>query len=442
MRRLVLAVVVLNPLAFGQAMGDFAAAAAGGAVVGAAGNAVAGAMTNSLGSTAKSLDAAAGEDKKKEKEKEKAAAEARAKAAAEEKERLAKDKAAAKAATAEENQRKASTRPAKASTQAKTDREGAIRPLVNVGPAVAAGHSSPTPVASTKPVPTPKAASVAPPTPAAKATAPVAAAPAKSSEPAKPAAAAKPAEHRSEASTVKNTTGHKDSASTVTAHTKAKAPAAAVAVKAGVKPAETKTSASSSVHAEVKHEAPVAKSTKAAHTEIAPVALPSVGEHSKRKAVASSEVVAHEGVVGAKPHRSTSRKFVASKPAAEEVAKSEARAGETQEQPGFRDAVGWVNSAPEVAPAVAPVFLAFQPTVADVVQANSIAPPPTMTLEILRTFTGGTPREDVLRFGPPASRVTMYDDGHVVEIYSYLSHGVKIGTIQLSDGVVSSVRAN
>jgi len=42
--------------------------------------------------------------------------------------------------------------------------------------------------------------------------------------------------------------------------------------------------------------------------------------------------------------------------------------------------------------------------------------------------------------GAPASRITMYDEGHLVEIYRYQSRDTTFGVVRLSDGSVSSVQ--
>jgi hypothetical protein len=49
-------------------------------------------------------------------------------------------------------------------------------------------------------------------------------------------------------------------------------------------------------------------------------------------------------------------------------------------------------------------------------------------------------REDVLRLGPPASRITMFDDGHVVEVYRYQTGDNSLGVVRLTDGAVSSTQ--
>jgi len=67
-------------------------------------------------------------------------------------------------------------------------------------------------------------------------------------------------------------------------------------------------------------------------------------------------------------------------------------------------------------------------------------PPPQVTADDLKSLASGTERKDVLKLGSPASRITMYDDGHLVEIYRYQSHDRTIGVVKLSDGSVSKVQ--
>jgi hypothetical protein len=69
-------------------------------------------------------------------------------------------------------------------------------------------------------------------------------------------------------------------------------------------------------------------------------------------------------------------------------------------------------------------------------------PPPQVTADDLKSLASGTGRNDVLKLGTPASRITMYDDGHLVEIYRYQSHDRTIGVVKLSDGSVSSVQVH
>lgn len=67
-------------------------------------------------------------------------------------------------------------------------------------------------------------------------------------------------------------------------------------------------------------------------------------------------------------------------------------------------------------------------------------PPPQVTTDDLKTLASGTGRADVLKLGAPASRITMYDDGHLVEIFRYQTRDTTLGVVRLSDGSVSSVQ--
>jgi hypothetical protein len=69
-----------------------------------------------------------------------------------------------------------------------------------------------------------------------------------------------------------------------------------------------------------------------------------------------------------------------------------------------------------------------------------LPPPPQATAEELKTLPNGTSRAEVLKFGAPASRITMIDDGHLVEIYRYQARDTTFGVVRLSDGSVSSVQ--
>ncbi len=72
--------------------------------------------------------------------------------------------------------------------------------------------------------------------------------------------------------------------------------------------------------------------------------------------------------------------------------------------------------------------------------APTLPPPPVMSPEELRGVSAGMTRADVLRLGAPASKITMFEDGHVIEIFSYYQDGQKFGTLHFTDGVVSSVQ--
>jgi hypothetical protein len=66
-------------------------------------------------------------------------------------------------------------------------------------------------------------------------------------------------------------------------------------------------------------------------------------------------------------------------------------------------------------------------------------PPPVATADDLKNIEVGGDRADVLKLGPPASRITMFDNGHLVEIYRYMKKDTTFGVVRLSDGSVSSV---
>ncbi len=69
-------------------------------------------------------------------------------------------------------------------------------------------------------------------------------------------------------------------------------------------------------------------------------------------------------------------------------------------------------------------------------------PPPQITAADLKKIANGMNREDVLKLGAPASRITMDDDGHLLEIFSYMDKDTSIGRVRLTDGAVSSVEVH
>jgi hypothetical protein len=69
-------------------------------------------------------------------------------------------------------------------------------------------------------------------------------------------------------------------------------------------------------------------------------------------------------------------------------------------------------------------------------------PPPVATAADLKTIAVGTNRVDVLKLGAPAARMMMYDDGHLIEVFRYMSQDSTIGVVRLSDGAVASVQVN
>ena len=66
-------------------------------------------------------------------------------------------------------------------------------------------------------------------------------------------------------------------------------------------------------------------------------------------------------------------------------------------------------------------------------------PPPDVTAEELRTVARGMRRDDVLKLGVPSERITMFDEGHLTEIYRYASNESLVGAIHLTDGKVSEI---
>ena len=66
-------------------------------------------------------------------------------------------------------------------------------------------------------------------------------------------------------------------------------------------------------------------------------------------------------------------------------------------------------------------------------------PPPAVTREDLQNLATGAKRDDVLKLGAPASRLSMFDDGHLVEVYTYTAGDSAFGVVRLTDGAVSRV---
>lgn len=80
-------------------------------------------------------------------------------------------------------------------------------------------------------------------------------------------------------------------------------------------------------------------------------------------------------------------------------------------------------------------------TMADAMPLQPILPPPTMTPESLKRVTLGMSRREVLKLGEPSSRISMFDDGHMVETFSYRADGQRFGLVQVQDGIVAKVEA-
>src|SRR5579863_338038 len=91
-----------------------------------------------------------------------------------------------------------------------------------------------------------------------------------------------------------------------------------------------------------------------------------------------------------------------------------------------------------VAQYVVPAEIARISSWADV--APVLPPPPVMSPEALRSVSLGATRADVLKYGAPSAKITTFEDGHLVEFYSYHQDGQKFGGLKLTDGVVSTVQ--
>jgi hypothetical protein len=66
--------------------------------------------------------------------------------------------------------------------------------------------------------------------------------------------------------------------------------------------------------------------------------------------------------------------------------------------------------------------------------------PPELSVQDLKAIPIGMSRAEVLNMGAPAARITMFEGGHLLEVYRYATNDTPIGVIELSDGTVSSVR--
>jgi hypothetical protein len=76
------------------------------------------------------------------------------------------------------------------------------------------------------------------------------------------------------------------------------------------------------------------------------------------------------------------------------------------------------------------------------IPAAVVAPPPIVaTAETLATIQSGAKRDDLGKLGEPAYKMSVPEDGHLVEVYRYRAEGKDLGTVRLTDGVVTSVQA-
>ena len=95
------------------------------------------------------------------------------------------------------------------------------------------------------------------------------------------------------------------------------------------------------------------------------------------------------------------------------------------------------DALPVIAGIAIPAQATQMQTLADV--APSLPPPPEMSLENLKTVSAGMSRADLLKLGAPASKISMDEDGHMLEVYSYRLKDQRIGTVRLNNGAVTSV---
>jgi len=71
---------------------------------------------------------------------------------------------------------------------------------------------------------------------------------------------------------------------------------------------------------------------------------------------------------------------------------------------------------------------------------ESASAAPQVTTAQLKTVASGATRSDVIgSLGVPAARITMDDNGHLVEILQYSANGVRVGSVRCTDGRVESV---
>ena len=94
-------------------------------------------------------------------------------------------------------------------------------------------------------------------------------------------------------------------------------------------------------------------------------------------------------------------------------------------------------------PAAHPPSVQQQPTVA-VIPPPPPPPPAVMTSEKFDAVEAGMTRAELLKFGPPSARITMFENGGLLEIFSYNTrdsvYGDKsLGEIRLTDGTVSEI---
>ena len=71
--------------------------------------------------------------------------------------------------------------------------------------------------------------------------------------------------------------------------------------------------------------------------------------------------------------------------------------------------------------------------------APAASPTRQVTADDLKTVAVGMKRDDLLKLGEPSGRLSMSEDGHLIEIYQYSSQVGRFGRIRLVDGAVAKV---
>jgi hypothetical protein len=69
-----------------------------------------------------------------------------------------------------------------------------------------------------------------------------------------------------------------------------------------------------------------------------------------------------------------------------------------------------------------------------------VAPPPQATAEDLSKISVGWTREQVVALGFPAIRISMFDDGHLQELFQFMSNEKTVGVVRVTDGTVSAIQ--
>jgi outer membrane protein assembly factor BamE (lipoprotein component of BamABCDE complex) len=68
------------------------------------------------------------------------------------------------------------------------------------------------------------------------------------------------------------------------------------------------------------------------------------------------------------------------------------------------------------------------------------APPPPATPETIAAIQAGTSRDQLVSsLGTPSARISMFEDGRLVEIYRYSNSGSTVGAVRLANGSVETV---